>query len=143
MRARYGALAPVDLAPGVPATLVLGYQLAVRILHDVNRFPADPSIWELGVPAECPVRPMMESRPNAIRSAGATHQRHRSPITAALSGVDLHRVHEIVERRAGPLIDGFCVDGRCDVVSQYARPIKAQPPAGAPAMSSTRHARVY
>ncbi|MGW4124451.1 hypothetical protein [Nocardia sp. NPDC004711] len=123
MRERYGVLAPVELAPGVPATLVLGYRLAVRILHDEDRFPADPSIWELGVPATCPVRPMMESRPNAIRSAGADHQRYRLPITAALNAVDLHRMHEIVEGRAGPLIDAFCIDGHCDVVSQYALPV--------------------
>ncbi|MFE3799352.1 cytochrome P450 family protein, partial [Nocardia tengchongensis] len=80
-------------------------------------------MWELGVPAECPVRPMMESRPNAIRSAGADHQRYRLPITAALSGIDLHRIHEIVEDSAEPLIDAFSTVGHCDVVSQYAKPV--------------------
>ncbi|NUS92759.1 MAG: cytochrome P450, partial [Nocardia sp.] len=34
MRAGWGSLAPVELAPGVPATLVLGYSTAVRILND-------------------------------------------------------------------------------------------------------------
>jgi hypothetical protein len=41
MRSRYGSLVPVDLAPGVPATLVIGYRTAVRILHDPEHFPAD------------------------------------------------------------------------------------------------------
>nr|WP_246598434.1 cytochrome P450 [Nocardia tengchongensis] len=66
---------------------------------------------------------MMESRPNAIRSAGADHQRYRLPITAALSGIDLHRIHEIVEDSAEPLIDAFSTVGHCDVVSQYAKPV--------------------
>ncbi|WP_040793734.1 hypothetical protein [Nocardia paucivorans] len=32
-------LAPVELAPGIPATLVIGYYTAVRILNDPERFP--------------------------------------------------------------------------------------------------------
>src|SRR6476469_9494086 len=41
MRERYGALVPVDLAPGVPATLVVGYYSALQILNDPDHFPAD------------------------------------------------------------------------------------------------------
>ncbi|MGF6882180.1 hypothetical protein ABIA39_002779 [Nocardia sp. GAS34] len=31
MRETYGSLVPVELSPGVPATLVIGYRAAVRI----------------------------------------------------------------------------------------------------------------
>ncbi len=34
MRAHFGALVPVWLAPGVPATLVIGYWTALKILND-------------------------------------------------------------------------------------------------------------
>ncbi len=42
MRRVHGPLVPVELAPGVPATLVIGYYQARRILNDPLHFPADP-----------------------------------------------------------------------------------------------------
>lgn len=56
MRARHGALAPVDLAPSVPATLVIGHDTAVRILDDLT--PADqPVLINPGACAGDPGRP--------------------------------------------------------------------------------------
>ncbi|MGY2123717.1 cytochrome P450 [Nocardia gipuzkoensis] len=123
MRRRFGSLAPVDLAPGVPATLVIGYQAAVRILHDPERFPADPRVWERDIPADCPIRPMMEWRPNPLRSAGEDHTRYRSAAAGALGKVDPHRLRTTVEQIAIPQINSFCEDGHCDVVTQYALPV--------------------
>ncbi|MEV6319951.1 cytochrome P450 [Nocardia sp. NPDC051787] len=123
MRARYGSLAPVELAPGVPATLVLSYRTAVRILHDPQHFPADPRTWQANVPAGCPVLPVLEWRPNAMRSAGAEHARYREANTAAINAVDLHALHATVERIAVPLINTFCTTGSADLVSQYALPL--------------------
>ncbi|WP_280436781.1 cytochrome P450 [Nocardia carnea] len=123
MRSRYGSLVPVDLSPGVPATLVIGYHTALRILNDPDRFPADPRVWETNIPAGCPVKPMLEYRPNVLRTAGAEHARYRSPIASALGRVDLYRLHDTVEQIAIPLINTFCADGRCDVIKQYALPV--------------------
>ncbi|WP_063126437.1 cytochrome P450 [Nocardia fusca] len=123
MRRRFGALAPVELAPGVPATLVIGYHAALQILHDPDHFPADPRVWEQNIPADCPIRPMMEWRPNPIRSAGSEHTRYRSAAAAALGKIDLHRLHTTVEQVAVPLINSFCEVGYCDVVGQYALPL--------------------
>src|SRR5205085_1178023 len=39
---RYGAVAPVELAPGVPGTLVIGYEAALEVLRDPITFPTDP-----------------------------------------------------------------------------------------------------
>ena len=63
MRQRYGTLAPVEIAAGVPATLVLGYQTAVKILNEPDRFPADPRVWQATAPADLPIMPMLEWRP--------------------------------------------------------------------------------
>ncbi|WP_328396687.1 cytochrome P450 [Nocardia sp. NBC_00416] len=123
MRERYGALVPVELAPGVPATLVLGYRAALRILNDPDRFPADPRTWEKTVPADCPVLPVLQWRPNAPRSSGAAHARYRGATTAALAGVDLHALRGTVERFAVPLINSFCSSGSADLVGQYAFPL--------------------
>ncbi|MGY4098914.1 cytochrome P450 [Nocardia sp. R16R-3T] len=126
MRRRYGSLVPVDLSPGVPATLVIGYHTAVRILNDPAHFPADPRTWQQNIPAECPVLPMLEWRPNALRSVGNEHLRYRQANAASLVEVDLHALHTVVEDAAIPLINAFCGDGAADLISQYAFPLTFQ-----------------
>ncbi|MGW1740907.1 cytochrome P450 [Nocardia sp. NPDC001965] len=123
MRRRFGPLVPVDLAPGVPATLVIGYRHALKILHDPEHFPADPRRWQATVPADCPLLPMMEYRPNALRSAGEEHIRLRAPIVAGLEAVDRHLLRATIERLAIPLINDFCATGSADLRTQYAFPL--------------------
>ncbi|MGV9409859.1 cytochrome P450 [Nocardia sp. NPDC003693] len=123
MRSRFGSLVPVELAPGITATLVIGYHDAVRILNDPDHFPADPRIWQQDIPADCPVKPMMEWYPNVLRNAGAAHWRYRQANVSAVDGVDLHGLHAIVEREAIPLINTFCETGAAELISQYAFPL--------------------
>jgi cytochrome P450 len=123
LRARYGSMVPVDLSPGVPATLVIGYHTALQILHDPDRFPADPRIWQQHVPADCPALPTLRWRPNAVRSSGADHARYRQVSTASIDAVDLHALHAAVEQHAMPLINDFCAAGTADLVGQYAFPM--------------------
>ncbi len=123
MRSEFGSLAPVELAPGVGATLVLGYRTALRILHDPQHFPADPRSWQDSLPAECPIRSMVEWRPNAIRNTGTVHERYRRATTAATNAVDLHALHATVETIAIPLINTFCERGRAEVIGDYALPL--------------------
>ncbi|WP_331753037.1 cytochrome P450 (plasmid) [Streptomyces sp. NBC_00637] len=119
MRREIGPLVPVDLAPGIPATLVLGYAQARRILNDPLHFPADPRVWQQNVPESCPVRPMMEYRPNALRSAGAEHTRYRQANTASLDAVDQHKLRELVETVASDAIGTFRGAGHADLLTQY------------------------
>lgn len=123
MRALHGALAPVELAPGVPATLVLGYELARAILHDPMHYPADPRQWQESVPADSPILPMVEWRPNALRSTGEEHRRYRAVTVDALEAVDLHALHAVVEQAAVPLINSFCGEGQADLLTEYVRPL--------------------
>lgn len=123
MRARFGSFAPVELAPGAPATLVIGYRAGLTILNDPERFPADPRTWQETVPVNCPVLPVLRWRPIAMRNAGHEHSRLRSVVGAALDEVDLHAVRGIVERTAIPLINSFCTTGSADLVSQYVFPL--------------------
>src|SRR5690606_23031251 len=125
-RQQFGPLVPVDLAPGVPATLVVGYEEARRILGDPQRFPADPRRWQISVPDTCPIRPMMEWRPNALRSAGAEHSRYRAANTAALGAVDPHALRDHVELVAEQTIKAFRASGKADLLSQYAWPLAFQ-----------------
>jgi cytochrome P450 len=123
MRTRYGSLAPVELAPDIPATLVIGYHAAVRIVNDPEHFPADPRAWQQDVAADCPVLPMMQWRPNALRNAGAEHARYRQANVAGLEKIDLYGLRDTVAQLATPLINSFCADGSADVVRQYAFPL--------------------
>jgi cytochrome P450 len=123
MRERHGSLVPVDLAPGVPATLVIGYYTAVRIFNDPDHFPADPRSWQQNVPTDCPVLPMMQWRPNALRNAGAEHARYRHTNTAGLGKVDQYSLHDTVAQIAVPLINSFGATRSADLCRQYAFPL--------------------
>ncbi|MFR9773756.1 cytochrome P450 [Nocardia sp. SC052] len=123
MRRQYGSLVPVTLAPDVPATLVIGYGTAVRILNDPEHFPADPRIWQKSIPSDCPILPLLEWRPTASRSAGADFTRYRHAITTSLEAVDLYALHGTVEKTSVPLINAFCRDGTAELISQYVFPL--------------------
>lgn len=123
MRRQYGSLVPIELAPDVPATLVVGYDAALRILNDPEHFPADPRTWQQNIPDDSPIKPMMEWYPNALRNSGAAHARYRQAYIAAIDGIDLHALHSTVERIAIPLINTFCTTGSADLVTQYAFPL--------------------
>ncbi|MFD4459408.1 cytochrome P450 [Nocardia sp. NPDC058480] len=126
MRSRFGSVVPVELSPGIRATLVIGYHTAVRILNDPEHFPADPRMWERDIPLDCPVLPMLQFRPAALRTTGAEHTRYRQANVAGIAGVDLYAMHSTVEQFAIPLINSFCVTGSADLLSQYAFPLVFQ-----------------
>ncbi|MFE3542839.1 cytochrome P450 [Nocardia sp. NPDC059177] len=123
LRGRYGPIAPIELSPDVPANLVLGYRAAVRILNDPQTFPADPRPWQDGIPEDCPVRPMMQWYPNALRNSGTVHARYRQAYVAAIDSIDHHALHATVEQIAVSLINSFCSTGSADVLTQYAFPL--------------------
>ncbi|MFB4311563.1 cytochrome P450 [Actinomadura sp. GTD37] len=117
----HGDLAPVELSPGVPATLVLGYEAALEILRDPDTFPRCSEVWEERVGPACPVLPMMMSRPNALFTNGSVHARLRSVIVDSMDRVDPVALREHVEKAADTLVDRFAADGKADLIGQYAR----------------------
>jgi cytochrome P450 len=118
---QHGPVAPVELSPGVPATLVTGYAEALKVLRDPKTFPKDPRGWQRTVPPDCPVLPMMMYRPNCRHADGAAHSRLRSAVTDTLSRVDLFALRGHVERSADSLIARFAGKGAADLVAEYAR----------------------
>ncbi|WP_342801370.1 cytochrome P450 [Nocardia sp. No.11] len=126
MRRRFGSVVPVELSPGIRATLVIGYHTAVRILNDPEHFPADPRTWQRNIPQDCPVLPMLQFRPAALRTTGAEHARYRQANVAGIAGVDLYSMHATIEQFAIPLINSFCTTGSADLLSQYAFPLVFQ-----------------
>ncbi|MCW2915907.1 MAG: cytochrome [Actinomycetia bacterium] len=117
----YGTFAPVELSPGVPATLVLGYDAALEVLRDPGTFPKNPQRWEKSLPPDCPVLPIMGYRPSALYTDGSVHARLRGAITDALGRVDTTVLRDYVEQSADTLIDRFAGDGQADLRGQYAK----------------------
>jgi cytochrome P450 len=116
----YGPAARVEIAPGVPATLVTSYRTALKILRDPQRFPKDPSPWEATLPPDCPVKGMLGARPNALFSDGPAHARLRAAIADSLNRIDRLTLVGHVKRSADTLIDQFGPTGQADLVAQYA-----------------------
>ncbi|MGY1943912.1 cytochrome P450 [Nocardia asiatica] len=123
MRKQYRSLVPVWLAPGVAATLVIGYRTALQIMHDEKHFPADPSRWEERADPGSSVFEVLRRRSNALRTAGCEHQRYREAINDALTGINRFKVERIVDATAQGLINGFCEAGAADLRGQYAYPL--------------------
>ncbi|MGW4242874.1 cytochrome P450 [Nocardia sp. NPDC004722] len=117
LRRLHGPVAPVELADGVPAMLVLGYREALRILADPDHFPADPHAWQHTVGEQCPVLPLMEWGPSG------SHTTHRAAYVAAMASIDQYRLRGAVEAAAIPLINSFCETGQADLLAQFARPL--------------------
>jgi cytochrome P450 len=120
-----GPTAPVELAPGVPATLVIGYDAALHVLRSPETFSKDPRRWrdlaDGTVPMDSPVVPMMMYRPNALFTDGEEHRRLRGAITDSLARVEPNTLRGYVERSADTLVDRIAPLGTADLLGEYAQ----------------------
>ncbi|MEU0299358.1 cytochrome P450 [Streptomyces sp. NPDC006175] len=119
----FGPVAPVEVSPGVSGYLVTDRDAALAVLNDPDVWSKDPRVWESGLPADSPVKPMMGWRPNALFNDGAEHRRYRSVITDSFSRIEPHDLRRQVAEIADGLIQDFAGTGEVDLVGQYARPL--------------------
>ncbi|SOD59545.1 Cytochrome P450 [Streptomyces zhaozhouensis] len=121
----HGPAGPVELAPGVDATLVVEHETARRVLQNPGLFARDGRRWadlnEGRIPLDSPVLPMMVYRPNCLFTDGAQHLRLRKAVTESLDRLNVARVRRDVEPIAAYLIDRFSETGRADLISDYAK----------------------
>ncbi|MEY9844829.1 cytochrome P450 [Streptacidiphilus sp. BW17] len=121
----YGPTAPVELAPGVEATLVTDYQAALRLLQDSASFRKDSRRWrelnEGTVPADSPVLPLLAYRSNCMFTDGAEHLRLRQAVTDSMARVEQRRVTRITEQASNYLISQFSNRGSVDLLGDYAK----------------------
>ncbi|MCP3803386.1 cytochrome P450 [Allokutzneria sp. A3M-2-11 16] len=123
LRASFGDSAPVELAPGVRATLTLSYRAALEVLRHPHAFRRDPRPWQYTVPQTSSVLGTMSYRPNAMFSDGAEHRRLRSAITEALKAVDQEVLSREITTVADGLIGHIAHRGSADLVNEYALPL--------------------
>lgn len=130
LRSRHGAVAPVEVAPGVGAHLVLDHRAAWEVLTDQGQYwSKDPRPWQEtlpGTPEAQGLVGMIGYRPNALFSDGQTHARFRQAVTDTFRMIQPHKLRGHVTEIADGLIREFAGTGRADLVGQYARPLMAR-----------------
>ncbi|MGW7672848.1 cytochrome P450 [Streptomyces sp. NPDC054775] len=118
-----GPVAPVELAPGVYASLVTSYDAALRVLRDPATFSKDARRWkavaEGTVSLDSPVMPLMEYRPSSMWTDGEDHRRRRTAVEDSLNHIDPNGLRGYVEETADALIDTFYNAGHADLLTEY------------------------
>ncbi|MFI0352595.1 cytochrome P450 [Actinomadura sp. 9N407] len=125
LRARHGPVAPVLLADDLPAWLVLGHRENLEVARTTTRFTRDSRIWNLyvedRVPADSPLRPTTQWGPIMRFTDGDEHRRLRSAFNDSLGGLNRRGVRRHVMQIANRLIDGFCAEGKADLIPRFAQ----------------------
>ena len=125
LREVYGEVAPVHLEPGVPAWLLLSYELNRQVMIDNATYRCDRRYWrdlEHGViPADSAVRAINEKRESVLYVDGEEHQFLSRGLHAAFSALDQQRVLGQIQQVAEELVDGFSERGQADLIGEYAR----------------------
>ncbi|MFE7649066.1 cytochrome P450 [Streptomyces phaeoluteigriseus] len=121
----YGPTAPVELAPGVEATLVTDYATALQLLQDSGSFRKDARRWrhfnEGKISPDSPVAPVLAYRPNCMFSDGAEHLRLRQAVTDSMARIDTRKLSHSTEQVSNYLISQFASRGSADLLGDYAK----------------------
>ncbi|WP_435108421.1 cytochrome P450 [Nocardiopsis synnemataformans] len=117
LRDRHGGLVPVEVGPGVPGWLLLGYRENLQALRDQTLFSADPRPW--GAEGAAPARSA------ALARDGEEHRRLRAAAVDTLARVGTPRLVPVVERAAVHLLGRVAADGAADLIGGFAAPLPA------------------
>jgi cytochrome P450 len=126
LRAEHGPVAPVLVAEGLPAWLVLGHRENLDVTRTPSRFSRDSRRWHafqeglLG--PEHPLTPIAAWQPLCNFADGAEHKRLRSAVTDSLGRFDRRGIRRHVTRFANQLIDSFD-GGTAELVHEFAEPL--------------------
>ncbi|MFD5427604.1 cytochrome P450 [Streptomyces sp. NPDC127084] len=130
LRERHGPVAPVTVAPGIEAWLVLGHRELLRLTREEQDFSHDPRHWtplrEGRVPSDSPILPMVGWRPALLYADGQQHRRMRAAVSDALAGINGHELRRSVRTAAEQLIASFAARRGADLVPHYARLLPMQ-----------------
>ncbi|MDJ0463888.1 cytochrome P450 [Streptomyces sp. H27-C3] len=127
LRQRWGPVAPVEIAPGIGAWLVLGHAEVLELIWNEQEFTSDARHWSALtaglLPMDSPLLPLVGHRPALARLDGHEHRQQRQVVTQTLDLIDLRRSLTMVRQRADALVDSWAVQGGADLISQYAGPL--------------------
>lgn len=124
LRDEWGPVAPMDLEPGVPAWLVLGYEEASSVMRNELLFSRNSRNWravqERSLPADSGVFAALAPRENAYFLDGMQQRRLRAPLDDAISSIDEKRLARTVAVTCEAILDRLLPRGEADLVGEYA-----------------------
>jgi cytochrome P450 len=130
LRSRWGNVAPVDLEPGIPAWLALGYEEVSSVLRNSAVYSRDSRDWryesERLVGWNAPVRAAVAQRDSAHDRDGDEHRRLRTVLDDVLATIDERRVARTVAVACEAVLDRLAVRGTGDLVVDYAAEVPVQ-----------------
>ncbi|SDH70201.1 cytochrome P450 [Nonomuraea jiangxiensis] len=127
MRAQHGAVAPAEIAPGVEAHLVIGYQAAIDVLTNAaGVWIKDARAWQARLPdtpEAAAMVGMLGYRVNVLFADGAEHARYRKVIADCFGMIQPHKLRDLVIDVSDSLIRRFAATGSADLAGDFARQI--------------------
>ncbi|MFI1888062.1 cytochrome P450 [Streptomyces jumonjinensis] len=130
LRRAHGPVAPVTIAPGIDAWLVIGHRELLRLTREEQDFSHDPRRWTLlregRVPPDSPIMPIIGWRPALLFADGQQHRRMRTAVSEALAQINGHELRRSVRAAAERLIASFAGRREADLVPHYARKLPVQ-----------------
>ncbi|KPI02759.1 hypothetical protein OK006_7556 [Actinobacteria bacterium OK006] len=123
MRSKHGAVTPVVLDGDIPAWLVLGYRELHQVTGDPVLFSRDSELWNQweNIPDDWPLLPMIgRKQPSILYTVGDRHRQRAAMLGNALEMVEPSDLRRHAEKFADQLLDAVCVEGRADLIADYA-----------------------
>ena len=111
--ARLRSTEPVSWLPSIGGWLVTGYDQALEVLRDPDRFTVDDERFTTG----------RVVGPSMLSTDGAEHQRHRQPFEAMFRRAAVATATDAMSETAGRLIDGMRDRGGSELRTTYAAPL--------------------
>lgn len=110
LRAHWGPVAPVDIEPGVPAWLALGYTEVTSVLRSGAQFSREGGRE----------RHSASAVEGSLAADGARHRHLREPLDDAIGALEDSRVARAVSMAAMATLQRLLARGEADMVGDYA-----------------------
>ncbi|MBZ4320316.1 cytochrome P450 [Streptomyces huiliensis] len=124
LRREHGPVVPVELEPGVPAWLVIGYRELLEVTRNEECFSHDSRRWralrEGLVRPDSPLLPMMGYRPTVLFADGPEHRRLYRAVSDGFARLDQHRLRRSIAQLSNMLLDAIAPRGEADLLGEYA-----------------------
>ncbi|MCL1871654.1 MAG: cytochrome P450 [Promicromonosporaceae bacterium] len=115
LRARWGQVAPVDIEPGVPAWLALGYTEVTSVLRNQAQFSREAARWRHAAGGT-----HLQGHRGAAGADGARQRHLRAALDDAFDGLDDERVARATSIASMTALAPVLARGEADMVREYA-----------------------
>ncbi|MFD7021525.1 cytochrome P450 [Promicromonospora sukumoe] len=129
LRARWGAVAPVEIEAGVPGWLVMGHQESCHVMRSEAAFAKDPRTWRWNYEDLLPPGTAIatfapaDPRPSSFHHDGEERRRLRKPLDDALEALDERTVRDSITALCVSIIDRMGPSGTTDLVRAFCQPM--------------------